>query len=49
VCALFHDVTDGEALGRLIATQLLAHFLDEYSAGVCMCVCLFCACVCGCK
>mmetsp|Transcript_27130 Transcript_27130/g.68146 ORF Transcript_27130/g.68146 Transcript_27130/m.68146 type:complete len:260 (-) Transcript_27130:70-849(-) len=32
VCALFHDVTDGEALGRLIATQLLAHFLDEYSA-----------------
>jgi hypothetical protein len=30
-CALFHDCSDGPAFGKLVATQILFAFLEEYS------------------
>eukprot|EP00123_Amoebidium_parasiticum_P014758 comp22630_c0_seq1/m.34799 comp22630_c0_seq1/g.34799 ORF comp22630_c0_seq1/g.34799 comp22630_c0_seq1/m.34799 type:complete len:262 (-) comp22630_c0_seq1:823-1608(-) len=30
VCALFHDKDDGEAFGRIVATELLRVFVDTY-------------------
>ena len=30
ICALFHDVDDGPELGRLIASELLAAFQDQF-------------------
>lgn len=33
-CALFHDVTDGAELGRLIATELLDAFREQYGVSL---------------
>ena len=35
-CALFHDRTDGPAFGKLIASQILYSFLEEYSGDLTM-------------
>lgn len=31
-CALFHDKDDGRAFGKLISTEILYAFIDEYQA-----------------
>lgn len=33
-CALFHDRSDGPAFGKLIASQILCAFLEEYSGNL---------------
>lgn len=32
-CALFHDKDDGRSFGKLIATEILYAFIDEYQVG----------------
>jgi len=34
ICALFHDVDDGPELGRLIATELLSAFREQFGASL---------------